>query len=358
MKKGQRLLAFFLGSSTFAGLMALPPAAAHEISAVVNHKSSAGLFYEEQWRNKGMRTQHRNVVSSLDASVGATAQMDWGDLRIAKQYKGYYQGASNVLFLAAMSEQSNKFQVPQHDGYYSLNADLHVLDATQVSFAKHMQWGLHSFTLRPHVMSIHEYQAFKTRGGLQVQGSDARIQGGVFERVGTRDYGFLVNDKKDSGWGWGVDVEGHLQHGPWQLHMQLNNLLSQLRFSTVHYSRDVYNINAVNGEIQISGNSSMTGTYGHKRSTERLPVQTWSALSHQSWKWLQGGLYSVGADAAPWLGVQWEQGAWSAQATTIQGRNLSVAAAWQSPMGVSMGAGVTHAGGSTQVGQLHARWQW
>lgn len=358
LKKGQQALAFFLSVATLTTMADIPAASAHEVSASVNHKSSAGLFYEDQWLRKGLRAQHRNVVSSLDASVGATAHLTWGDLRIAKQYKGYYQGASNVLFLAAMSEHGNKLQVPNHDGFYSLNADLHVLDATQVSFAKHLQWGQQKLTLRPHLFSIHEYQGFKTRGGLQVQGSDARINGGVFERVGTRQYGFLRNDKADSGWGWGLDLEGHFQHGLWQLDVQVNNLFNQLRFSTVHYSRDLYNVHAVDGEIQISGNSSMTGDYGHKRSIEHLPVQTWSALGHASLPWLQGGVYSVGADAVPWLGVQWQRGAWNVQATTIQGRNLSVAATWQAPAGMTLGAGITHAGGATRIGQLQAAWRW
>ncbi|MBV8248462.1 MAG: hypothetical protein JO200_08415 [Comamonas sp.] len=352
--KGQRLLAFFLllaGAST---------AIAHEFSVNMDHRSSSGLAYKEHWLDKGLNPDAKTVAASLNASAGAVAEVGGLELEVAAKYKGYYVGSENVLYLAALAETSNKFAIP-HNGIYSLNGRLQMLQSRQVTLSKTLQFGdnlkLH---LKPHVFSIEDYQSAKARGTLAVDGQNANVQG-TLNRVGTRRFGFLVNEKEDQGWGWGLDVAGTYTQGPWRIDFSANNLLSQLRFSSVHYSNRLYNVNAVNGEIEIKRHNSfsMTGEYGHQKSNERLPVQTQIALSNSNWNQWQAGLYSVSDRVTPWLAYQYSHGPWYARATTMQFQNLSLDLSWLSANGSGIGVGVTFAGnGKPRLGQLMAKVVW
>ena len=352
--KGQRLLAFFLL------LTAMPAAMAHEFSASMDHKSSSGLAYKEHWLDKSLSPDAKTVAASLHASAGATAEVGGLELEVAAKYKGYYVGSENVLHLAALAKDSNKFSIPQ-SGIYSLNGSLQMLQSRQVTLGKKMQWGdnlqLH---LKPHVFTIEDYQSAKSRGTLSVTGQDANVQG-TLNRVGTRRFGFLVNEKEDHGWGWGLDVAGAYTRGPWRVDFSANNLLSQLRFSSVHYSDRLYNVKAVNGEIEIKRHNSfsMTGEYGHRKSNERLPVQTQIALSNSNWSQWQLGLYSVSDRVTPWLAYQYSYGPLYARATTMQFQNLSLDVSWLSANGSGIGLGVTFAGnGKPRLGQLLAKVVW
>ncbi|MEG1203611.1 MAG: hypothetical protein RSD82_15725 [Comamonas sp.] len=352
--KGRQPLAFFLL------LVAAPVVMAHEFSASMNHQSSSGLAYKEHWLDKGLNSNAKTVAASLHASAGGVAEVGGLELEVAAKYKGYYVGSENVLFLAALAEDSNKFAIPK-DGHYSLNGELQMLQSRQVTLGKSVRWGenvrLH---FKPHIFTIESYQLAKARGGLTVAGQDAKVQGS-FDRVGTRRYGYLVNEKEDHGWGWGLDLAGSYERGPWRLDFKANNLLSQLRFSSVHYSNRVYNVSAVNGEIEIKrhNNFSMMGEYGYKKSTERLPVQTEIALSNSNWNYWQAGVYSVGDRVVPWLAVQYSYGPFHARASTMQFQNLSLDFSWLSSKGSGIGLGVTFAeNGKPRVGQLLARAVW
>ena len=353
-QKGQRLLAFFLLLTT------AQTAVAHEISATLDHQSSSGLAYKEHWLDKGLRTDAKTVASSLNASAGATAEVAGWDLEVAAKFKGYYVGNENVLYLAAMAETSNKFAIP-HSGTYSLNGNLQMLQARQVTIGKKLQLGSNlQLHLKPHIFTIEDYQSARARGELSVNGQDANVHG-TLNRVGTRRFGFLMNEKEDHGWGWGLDIAGTYTPGPWRLDFKANNLVNQLRFSSVHDSDRSYNVNAVNGEIEIKRHNSfsMTGEYGHRTSTERLPVQTQIALSHSDWSHWQTGLYSVSDRVVPWLAYQHSFGPFYARATTMQFQNLSLDLSWLTPRGSGIGVGVTLAdNGKPRVGQLMAKVVW
>lgn len=318
-KKGQRLLAFFLllGSSHQFAF-------SHEIDVKVKHISSSHFFYPEDWKNKGWQSDKKTTSGSINLSAAGLASFSFFDVEVSKNFKFYYKGSENVLYAAAVSEQSSKISIPKSNGVYSLDAEQYQLESQQIAFIKNFKINENlSLKLKPHFFSIESYQHNETNGDLSVNGKNAKAAG-TFKRIGTRRYGYLVNEAEDKGWGWGLDVGGAAKRGNWHMDFELNNLLSQLRFSTIHYSNRVYNIDAVNGAIQIKrhGNFSMTGDYGHHKTTEKLPLQTYFAVRNEVFPSISGGIYSVSNHVIPWAAYELRKGIFYGKATAMNLRHL------------------------------------
>ena len=353
-KKGQQPLAFFLLLGAMFG-----EAQAHDLSLDVRHLSSTQLFYKEDWLDKGMQSGAKKVAASLNASAGATAALGDYEVELAAKYKLYFTGSENVLFVAALSETSNKFAIPNQNGRYSLDAAFHMLESKQLTFSKKFQINEKAYLkVSPHIFSIQNYQYGKAAGGLYVEGNDAKAIG-TLNRVGTRRYGFLLNEAEDKGWGWGLDVSGEVAHGDWTIQFAANNLLSQLRFATVHYSDRQYNVHAIDGEVQIKrhGQFSMVGEYGHHSAVEKLPVQTEIAIRNARWKSWVAGLYTVNDQVVPWLGYEVQKGGFYGRATTMQFQNLMLDFGYYTRGKSHIGLGVTFSEDwKARVGSIQAKW--
>lgn len=332
---------------------------AAELSLSLEHQSSHGLMTTGQWKGAALEQSSPHVISAYRARVSARhekADLTWFAEHSAK---AYFSGRSNVLALAASVEDSGEFQLPA-GGRYKLEGKFSALRSTDIGFLKKISWSDQvTLTLRPYVSVIEHYERIEGSGEINAQSRDATVKGSV-SRIGTRDYGYLVQDRPNSGWGLGLDLGLSLRQGPWSLQVDAENLLHRLQFSSVHYSQRQYDVLARDGQLVIkgAGEFSMTGRYGVGERDERLPIHTFWTLTHAEQRGWRGGLFSVDERISPWLGYRIESGRMSYEIQTMALNNLSLGALWSPSPDVQLGAGMTFAQQRAPVlGQLTLRYR-
>lgn len=334
-------------------------ASAYDLSLNLEHQSSHGLMTVRQWKGEALEQVSPHVISAYRARVSASHEASDQTWFAEYSNKAYFNGYSNVLALAASVEDSGKYQLPA-SGRYHLDGKFSALRSTDIGILKRATWSDQAvLTVRPYLSLVDHYERIEGSGEIDTQARDATVKGSV-SRVGTRDYGYLVQDRPDSGWGLGLDLGLSLRQGPWLLQVDAENLLSRLQFSSLHYSQRQYDVAARDGQLVIKGvgEFSMMGHYGVGKRQARLPVHTFWTLTHAEQRGWRGGLFSVDERISPWLGYRIESGRTSYEIQTMALNNLSLGALWSSSPAVQLGAGLTFAQKTTPaLGQLTLRYR-
>jgi len=254
---------------------------------------------------------------------------------------GYLSSNRNALALAAQDERNDIVDLsPQ--GAFALFATSHALTSTVMSLGwRHDFNDAITLNLRPHVHWIHDYQRSEGQLSLKTSGTQSRLQGSL-SRVGTRNYGFLVDDRANKGWGWGLDLQIRWDSAWGVAQLNAENLLGQLRFSNVHYSNRQYDVNATDGQnLVVSDVPSLQGTYGFGGRNEKLPVAWRLGFQPTHLKGWDIGLSAMDADARWTLGYSraWDIHRWWFR--TVEAQNFGIG--WQTQIGPkwSFGVGAT-----------------
>ena len=351
-RKGRCLPACFLLTLSAA-------ASATDLALNLEHQSSHGLMTTGQWQGEALEQSAPHVISAYRASVSASHDMADLTWFAAHSAKAYFSGRSNVLALAASVEDAGEFQLPA-SGRYKLDGKFSALRSTDIGIVKNLDWSDQiSFRLRPYVSFIEHYERIEGTGAIDAQAGDATVKGRV-SRVGTRDYGYLTQDRPDSGWGLGLDLGLSLRQGPWFLQVDAENLLSRLQFSSVHYSQRQYDVLARDGQLLIKGMGefSMAGQYGIGQRQERLPVHTFWTLTNSEQRGWRGGLFTLDERVSPWLGYRLESGHVAYEVQTMACNNLTLGALWSPSPALQLGAGMTLVQQKTPaLGQLTLRYR-
>lgn len=193
-----------------------------------------------------------------------------------------------------------------------------------------------SLTLTPHLHWILDYQRSEGRLSLTTSGTHSRLQGNL-SRAGTRDYGFLVDDRADVGWGWGMDMRLNWAHAWGRVELDSDNLLNQLRFSSYRFSNRRYDVNATNGkDVVVSDVPSLQGIYGLSRGREQLPVFWRLRFQPEMVKNLDFGWVGLGSDARWAVGIGHQFGRHRWWLRTVEGQNWS--AGWDAFVGSNWSA--------------------
>ena len=335
--KGQRSLAFF-----FTLTVCLQAQAQVFWLATTEQHASAGAMAARQWLHEGLAqpssTEWAYVKNQIDA-VKPVGALTWG---LALRRSTALSTNRNALSLAAQNEIKRRVDLsPQ--GQFALVASSQALTSTVVSMAWTQTWNnAVSLSVKPHLHWILDYQRSEGQLSLNTSGTQSRLQG-TLSRVGTRHYGFLVNDRDPVGWGWGLDMRLHWAHAWGRVGLDSDNLLNQLRFSSYRFSSRQYDVNSTNGkDVVVSDVPSLQGTYGLSRGGEQLPVFWRLKFQPEMAKGLDFGWVGLGADARWTVGIghQWGQhGLWL---RTVEGQNWS--AGWDASMGPNWSAGVGFTG--------------
>jgi len=334
--EGQRSLAFFFALAASACAQAQV-----QFWAANDQHSSAGAMAARQWADEGLMQPSRTEWAFAKSQLGAvksSGALSWG-ATLARA--NYLRTNRNALTLAAQNELKSGVDLsPQ--GHFELEATSQTLTSTVLSMAWTQALNdAVSLTLRPHVHWVHDYQRSEGRLALRTTETQSRLQGNLF-RVGTRHYGFLVDDRDHVGWGWGVDMRLHWAHELGAVQLDADNLMNQLRFSSFRFSNRQYDVNSSNGkDVVVSDIPSLQGTYGLSRGHEKLPVFWRLNFQPEFAQGLSMGWVGLGSDARWTLGMgrQWGQhGGWL---RTVEAKNWSVG--WDVSMGDgwSVGMGIT-----------------
>lgn len=346
-KKGRRQPAFFaLVTATLATVCCASSLHAQQISHYTRHSSSSGLVDQSHWSQSDLKVNSPTVFASFDATTQASYPALGLDWFVQHRRQFYFQGKGNILAIAALTENSRRFQLPD-PGQYSLSGQAHKLVSTQLGFQAQFQPTPQiTLQLRPYIFQVHDYERIQGQGSLNVQPGAAQVTG-LVHRVGTRQYGFLVNERPDKGSGAGLDAKAQISLGNWSIDWVANNLLHHIEFSSVHFSNTRYNVAASDGQIVIRRGSefSVVGDYGITKKNDKLPVENWLGFSHASHPALSAGVYAVGSNITPWAAYQVASGAWSARLQTVAFQNYSIVATWQPNAHWHLGLGFTQVPG-------------
>lgn len=353
VKKGQRQLAFLLallspisyvyGQSIFAGGV---------------HKSSADLFYPEEWKSKGLRKDGQKIASHFDVGAGASVVAYDFDFELAQKLNGYFLGNGNIVFVGA---KKKSIKLPVVDGIYPLNGEYFFLSSQRFTAAKDIQFS-ESFKIRiePHVYSISDFHYAKSDMKLTVNGKKAQLSGDLL-RIGTRKFGFLRNEAKDSGWGWGLNVQADYEAGPWELSARVNNLLSQMRFSVIHYSDRTYQASLQGGQVVDSGFAeyALKGKYGLMKENRHLPMQTDITVKNSYYPNFSFGVYGIDNFFVPWVGWEVGFGDWGFAVSSMKLKNLTLSTFWVPVQGLQAGIDLHYTKESkAQLASMFVKYQW
>jgi hypothetical protein len=247
----------------------------------------------------------------------------------------------NALSLAAQDEARDRVDLsPQ--GQFGLSASVQTLESTifSIGFKQALTANI-DWRMTPHVHLIHDYQRSVGNLSLQTTGTQSRLEGQL-QRVGTRHYGFLVNDQANAGWGWGVNMGLDLRSDWGHGRLDVNNLMSQLRFSNIHFSNRQYQVNSTNGkDVVLSDIPSLQGNYGLTQSQERLPVVWQARFSPVMASKMQMGITAMGSDARWLLAYGHSMGQHRLWAQTVEAQNWSLGWETQAFNKWTLGVGVT-----------------
>jgi hypothetical protein len=266
-KKGRLGLTFF-----FAVTLVTSAHAEVEFLAVHEQHASAGILSAKQWLHSGLAQASRDDWVHAKSQVGFFKRDERWGVGVVRARAGYLSANRNALLLSAQDELLARVDLSAQ-GAFQLAAKVHTLDSTVFSarWSHALAQGT-QLTIESHVHLIHDYQKSEGDFSLQTQGRASRLTG-TLRRVGTRDYGFLVDDRVNAGWGWGMDLALASSRDWGDVRLDISNLLNRLEFSSIHFSRRQYDINTSNGEdVVVSEIPSLQGTYGVMQKNEKLPV--------------------------------------------------------------------------------------
>lgn len=351
--KGQRQLAFLL-----ALLSPVSFAYGHSVFADGVHKSSADLFYPDDWEKKGFKKDGGKIASHFEIGVGGSAKAYDFDFELAQKINGYFLGSGNMVFVGA---KKKSIRLPVGDGVYPLNGEYFFLSSQRFTAAKEFQIS-DDFNIRvePHVYAISDFHYGKSDLKLSVNGKNARLSGNLL-RIGTRKFGFLRNEVEDSGWGWGLNAQVDYESGPWEINARVNNLLSQMRFSSIHYSERSYQANLKGGQIVDSdlGNYALKGKYGVMKDVRHLPMQTDIQIKNNYYPSFSFGAYGLDNFFVPWVGVEVGLGDWGVAVSSMKFKNLTLSTFWVPVEGLQAGVNLHYTKESkAQLASMFIKYQW
>lgn len=334
--KGQLWLTFFFTVSCYGHANA-----ELVLSASQQQHASAGVLSAQQWI-KGLLSQHSPYEwIHFRSQAGVVKHWpDWG-LGVARSRVGYLHANSNAMVLSAQDALNDRVDL-SNQGVFALMAKGQTLESTIFSVEwKRALTNAFELTLVPHLHSIHDYQRSEGQLTLQTVGTQSRLQGNL-SRVGTRNYGFLVNDRDNAGWGWGLDI-GLKWNSAWgEAHVHSSNALSKLHFSNIHFSDRQYDVNTHNGQdLILSAIPSVQGVYGLLRTTENLPATWQIRFVPRRAQHISIGLTGMESDAR-WFatyGQRFLQYRWWVK--TVEAKNWSAVGEWQISDRWSLSAGLT-----------------
>lgn len=334
--KGQRQLAFF-----FVIMVHTQANAELTLFTQAEQHASAGALSSKQWVSEGLNPDSGTEWIHLKSLWGMAKETGSLTFGLAMNRSGYLSSNRNALALAAQDERNNSVDLsPQ--GAFKLFATSYALKSTFMS----VQWR-HAFNdvlaieISPHVHLIHDYQRSDGQLSLSTEGAQSRLRG-TLSRVGTRDYGFLVDDRPNKGWGWGLDLKARWVSAWGLTQFKADNILGQLRFSNVHFSNRQYDVNTADGKnLVVSDVPSLQGQYGMGKRTEKLPV-VWQLSLHPHF--LRGwdvGVSAMDTDVRWAVGYNHTVNAHRWWIRTVEMENLGVG--WETEIGskLSLGLGVT-----------------
>lgn len=334
--KGRLWLTFF-----FTSVSASTARAELEWSASHQQQASAGVLSAQQWIDGRLGIASPFEWVHVKSQIGVVKHWtDWS-LGIAQSRLGYMSANRNALLLSAQDELNDRVDLSTQ-GQFALGATVHALESTIFSARlKHAFSDDVVLTLAPHVHVIHDYQRSDGHLSLQTVGTQSRLQGSL-RRVGTRNYGFLIEDKANAGWGLGLDASLRMRSAWGKTQIDASNLFSRLRFSNIHFSNRQYDVNTSNGtDLVLSDIPSVQGFYGQTPTTERLPIAWQARFEPVMASNASLGVTALGSDVR-WFaayGQQIKQYWWWVQ--TVEAKNLSVGADVQISERWSFGAGLT-----------------
>ena len=293
----------------------------------------------------------------MDVGV-AHAKGDW-EFELAKTRQGYLVGNGNALFLAAQDKAGMDIDLTT-PGRFAIRAETWSLDAYRLAanyrFKPSPQL---TFNIEPHLLHIQDYQHARGELGLFNESNTNQLQGQL-NRVGTRHYGYLIQDQPDAGWGMGLHFKGRWESPLGQVDWRVQNLYSQLRFSTLHYSNRQYQVQTQSGQIKVSDIPSVTGNYGLGARHESLPMAWQMLLNPGHHPDIRLGLVGMERQARLLLRYErgWDTGRWWLQ--TIQADNWSAGLIWSvlPQLEVGMAIGATDRLRSPMLTSIQGRMRW
>jgi len=335
--KGQRKLAFFFALMSGVGAHA-------QVTGWVSSEqyASARVMTADHWVDEGLstvsRTEWAHVKSQLGVSRSSGA-LTWG---LALTRAHYLSANRNALTLAAQNERNSRVDLsPQ--GAFTLAASSRVLTSTVMSVAWHgdVADGV-TLALTPHVHWIHDYQRSDGLVWLNTSATQSRLQGRL-SRVGTRDYGYLVDNQDPAGWGWGLDMRLRWTPGWGAVQVEADNALSRLNFSSYRFSNRQYDVNSSNGrDVVVSDIPSVQGRYGLTEGYEKLPVFWRASFSPEAVQGLDVGWLGLGSDARWTVGMRQRWGAHTAVLRTVEAQNWELG--WHADWGARWSTGLAVSG--------------
>jgi hypothetical protein len=335
-KKGRLWLTFF-----FAVVSASPAHAELEWSVSHQQHSSAGVLSAKQWVNGRLGLSSPFEWVHAKSQIGVVKHVANWSLGVARSRAGYLRANRNALLLSAQDELYDRVDFSTQ-GQFALGATVHTLESTIFSARlKHVFSDDVVLTLKPHLHLIHDYQRSTGDLSLQSVGTQSRLQGSL-RRVGTRNYGFLVNDQDNAGWGWGMDAGLRVRSVWGETQIDASNLFNQIRFSNVHFSNRQYDVNTINGkDLVLSEIPSVQGVYGLTKTSEKLPMAWQARFVPMMASNASLGFTAMGSDVRWFVayGQQIQQFRWWMQ--TVETKNWSLGGDVQLSDRWSLGAGVT-----------------
>lgn len=329
--------------------------------ASTRQEASAGVLSEKHWINESLKSFSSTEWIQLKTLAGASKKQGEWQWTLSRSRLGYLSANRNALHLAAQDESRDQVDISTQ-GVFSLHAKVHSLSSTVIAVSKlHRLNERVSIEVTPHLHHIHDYQRSEAYLNLQTQGTQSRLTGHL-TRVGTRNYGFLINDRPDSGFGWGVDAKILMEYDWGKIRWDAANLLGRLHFKSVHESSRQYDVVAADGkDIVVSEIPSIQGTYGVTSRKEKLPVVWRFGVSPSQIRGLDVGLIALGSDARWTVGyglqIKNQHRIW---AQTVEAVNWSVG--WDASITSRWNAGVAmtgvRSGGGPVLSSLYVRGVW
>jgi len=353
LKKGQQSLALF------AVTISLHSSAQTTLFADAQSLSSAGQLRASHWMSESLQPSSQTHWMAYHMDMGLTyAKNDW-ELELAKTRQGYLVGNGNALLLAAQDDAGMEINLST-PGRFSINAQTWVIDAYRLKFLYkfNLSDGL-DFKVEPYLLQIQDYQ--HARGELTLLNETATNQlYGQLNRVGTRRYGYLMQDQPDAGWGMGLNLKWMWLSPVGRLETGIQNAFSQLKFSTLHYSDRQYQVQAQGGQIKVSDIPSLTGIYGLREQRESLPIVWQLLLSPTDFPGVRLGVVSMKNQERLFFKYErgLDKGRWWVQ--TVQADNWSAGLMWSffHQLELGMAVSTTDQLRSPVLTSLQARMTW
>lgn len=353
LQKGQSLLALF------AACFSLQATGQTSVFTDAQTVSSAGQLRASHWLSKSLQSSSQSHWMLYRFDIGLThAKTDW-EFELAKTRQGYFFGNTNALFLAAQDNADKDIDLTTL-GRFAIRAETWSLEAHRL--AATYKWKLSpqlTFRIEPHLLLIQDYQHARGELSLLNESNTNQLQGQL-NRVGTRQYGYLIQDQPDAGWGMGLHFNGSYESSLGQLDWRIQNLYSQLKFSTLHYSNRQYLVQTQAGQINVSNIPSLTGTYGLGPRRESLPMAWQMLLTPGLLPDIRLGV--VGMERQARLLLRYERGLntgrWWLQ--TIQAENWSAGLTWSvlSQLELGMAISTTDRLRSPMLTSIQGRISW